>query len=33
MDLADFVKTARGDQPVDLLLVNCRLVNVFTGKV
>jgi adenine deaminase len=33
MDLADFVKTARGDEPADLLLVNCRLVNVFNGKV
>lgn len=33
MDLADFVKAERGDEPADLLLVNCRLVNVFNGKV
>ncbi len=33
MKPADFVRAARGDEPADLLLKGCRLVNVFTGTV
>ncbi len=33
MELADFVKAARGEEPADMLLRDCRLLNVFSGKV
>jgi adenine deaminase len=33
MELAEFIKVARGDAPADLLLKNARVVNVFTGQI
>lgn len=33
MDLATRIELARGNRPVDLLLKNCRLVNVFSGEI
>lgn len=33
MDAKSLIAAARGDRPVDLLLVNGRLVNVYTGQV
>lgn len=33
MDIAALIKVARGEQPADLLLKNCRLINVFSGEV
>jgi len=33
MDRGEFIAAARGDAPADLLLRNCRLVNVFSGEV
>lgn len=33
MGLAALIASARGDRPVDLLLVNGRLINVYTGQV
>jgi adenine deaminase len=33
MDLADRIKLALGQQPVDLLLKNGRLVNVLSGEI
>lgn len=33
MDLAARIDLARGNRPVDLLLKNCRLVNVFSGEI
>ncbi len=33
MDRSDFIAAARGDEPADLLLRDCRLVNVFSGEV
>lgn len=33
MDLGQRIAAARGDTPVDLLLTNGRLVNVFTGSI
>jgi adenine deaminase len=33
MDLPKLIRVARGDQPADLLLTNCQLVNVYTGEI
>ena len=33
MDLATRIQVAHGSQPVDLLLKNARLVNVFSGEI
>ncbi len=33
MDLIPIITAARGDAPVDLLLVNAKIVNVFSGRV
>jgi adenine deaminase len=33
MDLAQRIETSLGKHPVDLLLKNCRLVNVFSGEI
>lgn len=33
MDLKTFVSVARGDSPVDLLLKNARVINVFSGDI
>lgn len=33
MTLSDLVRRARGDEPVDLLLKNAQVVNVFAGEV
>jgi adenine deaminase len=33
MELADFIRAARGDVPADTLLKNARVVNVFTGEI
>ena len=33
MELAEFIKIARGDAPADLLLRNARVINVFTGDI
>ena len=30
---AELIQAARGDAPVDLLLTNCRLVNIYSGEV
>lgn len=33
MALNDLIKAARGDQPVDLLLTGCRIIDVFAGEI
>jgi len=33
MELAQIIKIARGDEPADTLLKNCKVVNVFTGEI
>jgi adenine deaminase len=33
MDLETLIRVARGDQPADLLLTDCQLVNVYTGEI
>ncbi len=33
METGDLIKAARGEVPVDLLLTDARIVNVYTGKV
>ncbi len=33
MKRSDFVEAARGGRPADLLLKNCRLINVFSGEL
>lgn len=33
MELAQIIKIARGDEPADTLLENCKVVNVFTGEI
>jgi adenine deaminase len=33
MELANLLQAARGDEPVDLLLRNARLINVFSGEI
>lgn len=33
MELAEFIRAARGDSPADTLLKNARVVNVFTGEI
>ena len=33
MELAERIRTAKGEEPVDLLLTNARLVNVFSGEI
>jgi adenine deaminase len=33
VDLMSLIAAARGDQPADLLIVNGRLINVYTGQV
>lgn len=33
LDLPEILRAARGDSPVDLLLANARVVDVFTGEV
>ncbi|HWR92723.1 MAG TPA: amidohydrolase family protein, partial [Desulfobacterales bacterium] len=33
MQTGDFIRTARGKEPCDLLLVNARIVDVFSGRI
>ena len=33
MDLKEIITAARGDAPADLLLVNAKIINVFSGRV
>jgi adenine deaminase len=33
MDLEKAIRVARGEEPADLLLTNCRVVNVYTGEI
>lgn len=33
MDLEKLLRVARGDEPADLLLTNCRLINVYSGEI
>jgi len=33
MQLTSIIQAARGETPVDLLLTNCRVVDVFTGEI
>jgi adenine deaminase len=33
MELANFIRIARGDEPADLLLKNCKSINVFSGEI
>ncbi len=33
MQLPDFLKAARGDEPADLVLRNGRVINVYTGEI
>jgi adenine deaminase len=33
MELAQIIKIARGDEPADTLLKNCRMINVFTSEI
>lgn len=33
MELAQIIRVARGDEPADTLLKNCRVINVFTGEI
>ncbi|MCB9445508.1 MAG: adenine deaminase, partial [Ardenticatenaceae bacterium] len=33
MELAEFIQYARGDKPVDILLKNGRVINVFSGEI
>jgi adenine deaminase len=33
MNLSDFLKIARGDEPADLILRNGRVINVYTGEI
>lgn len=33
MDLSEIIRSARGQQPVDLLLKNARIVNIFSGEI
>ncbi len=33
MELAQIIKIARGDEPADTLLKNCKVLNVFTGEI
>ena len=33
MELARIIKIARGDEPADTLLKNCKVVNVFSGEI
>lgn len=33
MNIVDIIPVARGDEPADVLLKNCRVVNVFSGEI
>lgn len=33
MELAQIIRIARGDEPADTLLKNCKVINVFTGEI
>lgn len=33
MELAQIIKIARGDEPADTILKNCKVVNVFSGEI
>ena len=33
MDLAKFIKVARGEKEADLLLKNGKIINVFSGEI
>jgi adenine deaminase len=33
MNIIDIIPIAKGDRPADVLLKNCRIVNVFTGEI
>jgi adenine deaminase len=33
MELAQIIKIARGDEPADTILKNCKVINVFTGEI
>ena len=33
MELAQIIRIARGDEPADTILKNCKVINVFTGEI
>jgi adenine deaminase len=33
MEISNLIKVARGEEPADLLLKNCKVVNVFSGEI
>ncbi|MBN1995790.1 MAG: adenine deaminase [Anaerolineae bacterium] len=33
MELAQLIRIARGDEPADLILKNCKVINLFTGEI
>ncbi|HNS68236.1 MAG TPA: adenine deaminase, partial [Mesotoga infera] len=33
MNIIDIIPVSRGDNPADVLLKNCRIVNVFSGEI
>ena len=33
MNIIDIIPIAKGDKPADVLLKNCKIVNVFTGEI
>ncbi|MCK4831305.1 MAG: adenine deaminase, partial [Anaerolineales bacterium] len=33
MELEELIRVARGDKSADLLLTNCRLINVYSGEI
>ncbi|MDD4478589.1 MAG: amidohydrolase family protein, partial [Mesotoga sp.] len=33
MNIIDIIPVSRGDSPADVLLKNCRIVNVFSGEI
>ncbi|MGD8756913.1 MAG: adenine deaminase, partial [Desulfobacterales bacterium] len=33
MNISEIIEAAQGQKPVDLLLTNARVVNVFTGEI
>lgn len=33
MELAQIIKIARGDEPADTILKNCKVINVFSGEI
>lgn len=33
MEISNLIKVARGEEPADLLLKNCKVVNAFSGEI